>query len=162
MWVERLSCSATQLLWFAQSNAAWCATLGRNGEDLAPNHTVYNELCIAPKQHPVLSTEKTTQIMFETFNTSAMYVAIQAVLSLHASGRTTGIVTNSGDGVSHTVPIYSFTTTAEREIVRDIKDRPPSPRPQRFSKDVVSVRNALSSASPRIFCGALRPGLLAR
>merc|ERR1719443_1617253 len=44
-----------------------------------------------------------TQIMFETFNMPAMYVAIQAVLSLYASGRTTGLVMHSGDGVSHTV-----------------------------------------------------------
>ncbi|KAL0068005.1 Actin, cytoplasmic 2 [Marasmius tenuissimus] len=44
--------------------------------------------------------------MFETFNTPTFYVAIQAVLSLYVSGHTTGIVLDSGDGVSHPVPIY--------------------------------------------------------
>ena len=42
--------------------------------------------------------------MFETFNVTTMYVAIQAVLSLYPSGRTT-IVMDSGDGVSNGVPV---------------------------------------------------------
>jgi actin-related protein len=46
------------------------------------------------------------QIMFEKFKTPAMYVALQAVLSLYATGRTTGAVLDSGDGVSQNVPIY--------------------------------------------------------
>jgi actin beta/gamma 1 len=47
-----------------------------------------------------------TQIIFEPFNTLIMYIVIQAVLSLYASGHTIGIVMNSRDRVTNTVYIY--------------------------------------------------------
>ena len=46
------------------------------------------------------------QIMFETFNCPAFYVTIQAVLSLYATGRNTGMVVECGESMTHTVPIY--------------------------------------------------------
>ena len=50
--------------------------------------------------------EKLTQILFETFNVPAMYLAIRPVLALCASGRSTGIVFDSEGDVSYVVPVY--------------------------------------------------------
>ncbi|CAD7929153.1 unnamed protein product [Amoebophrya sp. A120] len=128
-------------------------------------HHVYNEMKIASEEHPVLLTEaplnphknreKAAEIFFESFNSPALFVSAQAILSLYASGRTTGVVLDSGDGVTHVVPVYEgfalghaiqrmdvagrdvtnnlmlqlrrhghiFHTSAEREIVREMKER---------------------------------------
>eukprot|EP00064_Thunnus_orientalis_P018932 superscaffoldBa00004530_g19041 len=68
------------------------------------------------EEHPVLLTEaplnpsknreKAAEVFFETFNVPALFISMQAVLSLYATGRTTGVVLDSGDGVTHVVPIY--------------------------------------------------------
>ncbi|KAD3640311.1 hypothetical protein E3N88_29534 [Mikania micrantha] len=47
-----------------------------------------------------------TQIMFESFYVPAMSLYFQATLSMYASGRTTGIVLDIGDGMSQFVPVY--------------------------------------------------------
>jgi actin len=130
------------------------------------HHTFYNELRCVPSEvqgvliteaprNPRANREMMTSKMFETFEVRNLYVAIQAVMSLYANGRSTGLVVDSGDGVSHTVPVFegfsiphaiekmeiagrvvteyaqklllesghSFTSTAELEIVKDIKEK---------------------------------------
>ena len=129
------------------------------------NWIFYSEMRTAPEEHPVLLTEaplnpnanreKMTQIMFETFNVPSMYISVSAVLALYSTGRSTGLVVDSGSDVTHVVPVYeghaiphavqrldaggrdttdqlskvlaergySFNTSAEREIVRDAKEK---------------------------------------
>ncbi|CAN6470307.1 unnamed protein product [Victoria cruziana] len=139
----------------------------RDWEDMAClwQHVYERELLTGAEEQPVLMTEaplnpktnreKMMEIMFETFNVPASYIATQGVLALYASGRTTGLVIDSGEGVSHVVPIYEgyalphaihrvdiggkditealanylmedghvFSTSAEQEIIRDIKEK---------------------------------------
>ncbi|CCI45484.1 hypothetical protein ABG067_006338 [Albugo candida] len=122
-------------------------------------------LNVQSEEHPVLLTEaplnpiqnrqRAGEIFFEAFNIPSFFVSPQAVLSLYASGRTTGVVLDVGDGVAHVVPVfesftlphaitrmdiagrdvtdqlqkllrrsgYHFQTSAEREIVREIKEK---------------------------------------
>lgn len=77
---------------------------------------MYNELRVAPEEHPLLlvesptnycaNREKLTQICFETFNTPALAIVTSSQLACYASGRTTGIVVEIGDGSATVVPIY--------------------------------------------------------
>ncbi|CAE7327031.1 ACT3 [Symbiodinium necroappetens] len=133
--------------------------------ELIWRHTFFNELRVQPTEQAVLlaeaapnpkaNRERMTQIMFEVFYVPALYITTQAVLAMYSSGRTTGIVCDSGDGVTHVVPVYegfllphavaradlagrdlteylmklvvesgtSLSTTAEREIARDMKEK---------------------------------------
>lgn len=122
-------------------------------------------LNVQSEDHPVLLTEaplnpvanrqRAGEVFFEAFNVPSLFVSPQAVLSLYASGRTTGVVLDVGDGVAHVVPVYegftlphaitrmdiagrdvtrhlqlllrragyNFQTSAEREVVREIKEK---------------------------------------
>jgi actin len=80
------------------------------------HHTYYNELKVDPTGQAVMLTEaplnpkknreQMIEIFFEKLKVPAFYVSIQAVLALYASGRTTGLVVDSGDGVTHYVAVY--------------------------------------------------------
>ena len=105
-------------------------------------HHIYSkeQLQIFAEEHPVLITEspvnprrnreRTAEILFETFNVPALFISMQAVLSLYASGRTTGVVLDSGDGITQAVPIYEGfalplsivrTDVAGRDITKFLK-----------------------------------------
>ena len=80
------------------------------------NHAFYPELGIEPKEHAVLiseppfnafvNREKILQIMFETFEVPCLLLAMTGILSMYASGKTTGIILDIGEGVTQAVPIY--------------------------------------------------------
>lgn len=92
-----------------------------------------DHLNVASEEHAVLLTEaplnpytnreKAAEIFFEAFNVPALYCSIQAILSLYASGRTTGIVLDAGDGVSHVVPVYEGLALPHAIMRMDIAGR---------------------------------------
>ncbi|OCF31589.1 actin binding protein [Kwoniella heveanensis CBS 569] len=70
-------------------------------------------LLTEPPLNPPENRENTAEIMFESFNVQGLYIAVQAVLALAASWTSskvnertlTGVVIDSGDGVTHTIPV---------------------------------------------------------
>lgn len=75
-----------------------------------------NELRIVAHTQPCLITEeplnsksnreKAIEVLFESFDVPAFFIGNQAVLSLYTSGLTTGLVLESGEGVTHAVPVF--------------------------------------------------------
>lgn len=80
----------------------WSMVFNRLNVDLKDHNMLLTEAPFNPKKNR----EKMSEIMFEKFQVPSLHIAIQAILSLYASGRTTGVVVDSGDGVTHTVSIY--------------------------------------------------------
>ncbi|XP_053152418.1 actin-like protein 7A [Hemicordylus capensis] len=76
----------------------------------------HKEMKIRPEDHAVLvsdpplspttNREKYAEMLFETFCTPAMHIAYQSRLSMYSYGKTSGLVVESGHGVSYVVPIY--------------------------------------------------------
>lgn len=93
----------------------------RNWEDMTHlwDYTFYEALKTDPRGQKILLTEppmnptsnrqKMCEVMFERYEFEGVYVAIQAVLSLYAQGLSSGVVVDSGDGVTHIVPVYEST-----------------------------------------------------
>ncbi|KAK3039100.1 hypothetical protein RJ639_028846 [Escallonia herrerae] len=75
------------------------------------DHAFYNELKVDPTECKILLTdpplnpsknrEKMVETMFEKYNFAGVFIQIQAVLTLYAQGLLTGLVIDSGDGVTH-------------------------------------------------------------
>ncbi|CAD6568367.1 MAG: Arp2/3 complex subunit, actin nucleation center [Tremellales sp. Tagirdzhanova-0007] len=63
-------------------------------------------LLTEPPMNPKANRQKMCEVMFEDYGFGGVYVAIQAVLTLYAQGLQTGVVVDSGDGVTHIVPVY--------------------------------------------------------
>eukprot|EP00494_Astrolonche_serrata_P030491 UN30759 len=90
----------------------------KNWEDVRHiwDYVFTEKLKVDPTEHKILLTEppmnphsnrvKMFQNMFENYKFPYAHVAIQAVLVLYAQGLNTGVVVDTGDGVTHVIPVY--------------------------------------------------------
>lgn len=82
----------------------WDHTFGPTKLDIDPQECKL--LLTEPPLNPNSNREKLFQVMFEQYGFSSLYIAVQAVLTLYAQGLLTGVVVDSGDGVTHICPVY--------------------------------------------------------
>lgn len=80
-------------------------------------------LLTEPPLNPKTNREKMIQIMFEEYGFKGVYISIQAVLTLYAQGLLTGVVVDSGDGVTHICPVYDGFALAHLTRRLDIAGR---------------------------------------
>ncbi|XP_071449966.1 actin-related protein 2 isoform X1 [Hetaerina americana] len=82
----------------------WDYTFGPEKMDVDPRECKI--LLTEPPMNPTKNREKMIEVMFEKYCFSGAYIAIQAVLTLYAQGLLSGVVVDSGDGVTHICPVY--------------------------------------------------------
>ncbi|CAL1264739.1 unnamed protein product [Larinioides sclopetarius] len=82
----------------------WDYTFGPNQMNIDPMNC--KVLLTEPPMNPLKNREKMIEVMFEKYQFAGAYIAIQAVLALYAQGLLTGVVVDSGDGVTHICPVY--------------------------------------------------------
>jgi actin-related protein 2 len=82
----------------------WDYTFGPEKLNIDPNNCKI--LLTEPPMNPTRNREKMIEVMFEKYGFDSAYIAIQAVLTLYAQGLLTGVVVDSGDGVTHICPVY--------------------------------------------------------
>lgn len=63
-------------------------------------------LLTEPPMNPTANRQRMCQVMFEEYGFDGVHIAVQAVLTLYAQGLRTGVVVDSGDGVTHIIPVY--------------------------------------------------------
>ncbi|XP_018336114.1 actin-related protein 2 isoform X2 [Agrilus planipennis] len=82
----------------------WDYTFGPKKMNINPPDTKI--LLTEPPMNPVKNREKMIEVMFEKYGFAETYIVIQAVLTLYAQGLLSGVVVDSGDGVTHICPVY--------------------------------------------------------
>jgi len=82
----------------------WDYTFGPKKMNIDPHNTKI--LLTEPPMNPLKNREKMIEVMFEKYGFDSTYIAIQAVLTLYAQGLISGVVIDSGDGVTHICPVY--------------------------------------------------------
>uniref|UniRef100_A0A1B6LKL0 Actin-related protein 2 n=1 Tax=Graphocephala atropunctata TaxID=36148 RepID=A0A1B6LKL0_9HEMI len=82
----------------------WDYTFGPEKMNIDPKECKI--LLTEPPMNPIKNREKMIEVMFEQYQFHGAYIAIQAVLTLYAQGLISGVVVDSGDGVTHICPVY--------------------------------------------------------
>ncbi|KAL5111908.1 Eukaryotic peptide chain release factor subunit 1 [Taenia crassiceps] len=80
-------------------------------------------LLTEPPYNPKQNRLKMMELMFDHYGFNAVYVAIQAILTLYAQGLMTGVVVDSGDGVTHICPVFSGHTLTQATRRLDVAGR---------------------------------------